>query len=236
MKKAQIRERDGQWVPQAESPLAWRLAPELGTYRRTACAQSPSGSISVLTDGGATFLRGGFAIPDILEQVTEQRDMPTLEIANNHAAALYRLALLLTGDRAWSLDVTLEAIDSHGGEESFFSNWMMAWSRRVVIARALAGIRDDIAVSARRTASRRDEKIALPRRDWILDPDISLDRIESAVLGIDVFPRCALLLTLFEKVSLDDAAVLLDEDRDLVRKGRVIGLGELTRNLASMHG
>ena len=162
--------------------------------------------------------------------------MPTLEIANNRATALYRLAFLLTGDRAWSLDVALEAIDSHDGEESFFSSWMVAWSRKVVIARALAGIRDDIVVSARRTASRRDDKIALPRRDWILDPDTTLDKIESAVLGIDAFPRCALLLTLFEKVSVDDVAVLLDEDRDLVRKGQVIGLRELTRNLARMQG
>ena len=162
--------------------------------------------------------------------------MPTLETVNNHAAALYRLAFLLTGDRAWSLDVTLEAIDSHDGEESFFSSWVVAWSHKVVIARALAGIRDDIVVSARRTASRRDENIALPRRDWILDPDTTLDKIESAVLGIDAFPRCALLLTLFEKVSVDAAAVLLDEDRDLVRKGQVIGLRELTGNLARMQG
>jgi hypothetical protein len=163
--------------------------------------------------------------------------MPTLATANNHAAALYRLAFLLTGDRAWSLDVTLEAIDSHDGETSFFSSWMVAWSRKVVIARALAGIRDDIVVSARRTASRRDEKkIALPRRDWILDPDTTLDKIESAVLGIEAFPRCALLLTLFEKVSVDVAAVLLDEDPKLVRKGQVIGLRELTRNLAHIQG
>jgi len=162
--------------------------------------------------------------------------MLTLETANNHATALYRLAFLLTGDRTWSLDVTLEAIDSHDDEESFFSSWMVAWSRKVVIARALAGIRDDIVVSARRTASRRDVNIALPRRDWTLDADTTPDKIESAVLGIDAFPRCALLLTLFEKVSVDDAAVLLDEDRDLVRKGQVIGLRELTRNLARMQG
>jgi hypothetical protein len=35
---------------------------------------------------------------------------------------------------------------------------------------------------------------------------------------------------------VDDAAVLLDEDHDLVRKGQVIGLRELTRNLARMQG
>jgi len=51
-----------------------------------------------------------------------------------------------------------------------------------------------------------------------------------------VFPRCALLLTVFEGMSADDTAVLLNVDRDLIRKARFIGLQELTRNLARMQG
>jgi len=51
-----------------------------------------------------------------------------------------------------------------------------------------------------------------------------------------VFPRCALLLTVFERMSPEDAAVLLDVDRDLVRKARIIGLQDLTRNLAGIRG
>ncbi len=160
--------------------------------------------------------------------------MPTLERANDPRAALYWLAFLLTGDRARSLDVTLEALDSHDGANSFFSRWMLAWSRRVVIAKALACIRDEIAVSARRTVSRRAEKIPVPSRNWVLDPDTTRVQIEAAMLAVDVFPRCALLLTLFERVSVEDAAVLLDEEKDLVRKAQVIGLRELTRNLAGM--
>lgn len=162
--------------------------------------------------------------------------MQTLELeqANNHAADLYRLAFLLTGDRTWSLDVTLEALDSHDDAESFFSSWMLSWSRRLVIAKALAGIRDDLASSARRTASRRAEKITLPSRNWILDPNTTRVQIENALIAVDVFPRCVLLLTLFEKVSVEDAAILLDEGRDTVRKAQVIALRELTRNLARM--
>jgi len=38
---------------------------------------------------------------------------------------------------------------------------------------------------------------------------------------------------LFEGLSLDDATVLLDVDRDLVRKAQVFALQELTRNLAA---
>ena len=160
--------------------------------------------------------------------------MQTIELANKHAATLYRLAYLLTGDRRWSLEVTRDALDCPDGANSAFSTWMLAWSRRLVIARALAGIRDDLVASARRTASHRVKKIALPSRNWVLDPKTTRAQVENALRRIDVFPRCTLLLTVFEKVSVEDAAVLLDEDPDLVRRAQVIGLLELTRNLATM--
>jgi DNA-directed RNA polymerase specialized sigma24 family protein len=158
------------------------------------------------------------------------------EQAKNRAAALYRLAFLLTGDRARSLDAILEAIDSGDGTDSFFSSWLQAWSQRLVIAKVLAGIHDELAASAKRTVSLRIEKIALPARDWRFDPDTDATQIERALLAIDVFPRCALLLTVFEGMPEEDAAILLDVDRDLVRKARIIGLQELTRNLARMQG
>jgi len=158
------------------------------------------------------------------------------EQAKNRVAALYQLAFLMTGDRARSLDVALEAIGYGDGTDTFFSSWMLAWSQRLVIAKALAGIRDDLAASARRTASLSIEQFALPSRGRLFDPDAdgAETQIENALLAIDAFPRCAFLLTVLEQISAEDAAVLLDVDRGLVRKGRIIGLRELTRNLASM--
>ena len=41
---------------------------------------------------------------------------------------------------------------------------------------------------------------------------------------------------MFEGMSAEEAAILLDVDRDLVRKARIIGLQELTRNLGRMPG
>ena len=171
-------------------------------------------------------------------RITEGSGQSMPEQAKNRAAALYRLAFLTTGDRARSLDVTLEAIDSGDGTDSFFSGWMLAWSRRLVIAKALAGIRDELGASARRTASLHNEEFALPSRNRLFDPDADGTgvQIESALLAIDVFPRCALLLTVFERMSPEDAAVLLDVDRDLVRKARIIGLQDLMRNLAGIRG
>jgi hypothetical protein len=56
------------------------------------------------------------------------------------------------------------------------------------------------------------------------------------LLAIDLFPRCALLLTVFEKLSLDDAALLLNADKALVRKAQNQGLLELAGAAAGGRG
>lgn len=56
------------------------------------------------------------------------------------------------------------------------------------------------------------------------------------MLALDVFPRCALLLTVFEKLSIKDTTVLLGADEALVRKAQCLGLIELTRNIARGRG
>jgi DNA-directed RNA polymerase specialized sigma24 family protein len=159
--------------------------------------------------------------------------MPTLEQKTRHAANLYWLAFLLTGAREESAEMAVEAIDSPG-DNAFFSAWMLAWSRKVVISKALAAIRQELADSARRIALARSPGCArsLPR-DWSLSPSASKLELERALLAIDAFPRCVLLLMLFEGLSLDDATVLLDVDRNLVRKAQAFALQELTRNLAA---
>jgi len=162
--------------------------------------------------------------------------MQTLEQANKRAADLYWLAFLLTGHRGLSVDATLEAVAFPSDANPFFSAWMVAWSRRVFIAKALATIRNELAASARRTASKGAEKTALPPRNWTLHRDTTKVQLESALLAIDVFPRCALVLSVFEGVSLEDVALLLDSERGLVRKAQMVGLRELTRDLAQKQG
>jgi len=160
--------------------------------------------------------------------------MQTLEQPDKHAFDLYWLAFLLTGQRPASVDLTVEALRSGDDENPFFSSWMLDWSRRVVIAKALAVVRRQLAESARRTVSKRLDRTALPARNWSLDRDTTKLQIESALMAIDAFPKCALLLSIFEGVPLQDVATLLESDVDLVRKARAIGLQELTRNLARM--
>ena len=56
--------------------------------------------------------------------------------------------------------------------------------------------------------------------------------LEKALLAIDLFPRSALLLRVFEGFGMADAATLLDANPALIRKAQAIGLCELTTNLA----
>jgi DNA-directed RNA polymerase specialized sigma24 family protein len=149
-------------------------------------------------------------------------------------AHLYWLAFLLTGNPRLSVDGALESVASQADANPFFSGWMLAWSRRVFIAKALAGIRNELARSARRTASKRADRVALPPRNWTLDRDTTKVQLESALLAIDVFPRCALLLSVFEGMSLEHVGILLNSERDVVWKAQMIGLRELIRNLARL--
>jgi len=160
--------------------------------------------------------------------------MKTWEQVKQSAVNLNWLATLLTGCGEIVAGVTVEAIAASDDPEAVFSTWMKAWSRRLVIARALTAVRQDLAASARRMAWRRTERSALPPRSWVLDPGTTKSDLERALLSIDAFPRASVLLLVFEQVPLRDAAILLDAEPDLVRQAKAAGVRELTVNLARM--
>lgn len=162
--------------------------------------------------------------------------METVEQVKQGAADLHWLAILLTGHTEMAADVIVEAIASAGERGSFFSTWMHTWSRRIVIAKALAAVREDLARSARRTELRRCEKCELPPRTWVLDRETTKADLECALLRIDAFPRAAVLLLALERMPLNDAAILLNSEPGLVRTAMAAGLRDLTVNLARMQG
>lgn len=145
---------------------------------------------------------------------------------------LYWLAFLLTGRRDTSIDIAADAAASEDYANPFFEDWMQGWQRRLVIANALTAIHDDLADSARRTEGARAGSSRMPR-NWSLSPDTTKADLERALLAIDLFPRAALLLLVFEGLRIADAATLLDADADLLKKAQAIGLRELTTNLAA---
>jgi hypothetical protein len=162
--------------------------------------------------------------------------MKTLRQVTHSAADLHWLAFLLTGRREIAFDVTAYITDLTDSRNGFFSTWMVSWSRRLVIARALAAVREDLARSARRTALKHAENLEFPPPPWVLDTGTTKSDLERALLPIDLFPRAAALLLVFERVPLKDAAILLDSEADLVKKATAAGVRDLTINLATAQG
>jgi DNA-directed RNA polymerase specialized sigma24 family protein len=124
--------------------------------------------------------------------------MAKLEEPKQNAADLHRLATLITGRREIASNVTTEALARADDRDASFSTWMRAWSRRVVIAEALAAVREDVSASARRTTLQGAEKHAAPPPPWVLDEGTSKSDLEQALLPIDVFPKAAVLLLVSE--------------------------------------
>jgi hypothetical protein len=162
--------------------------------------------------------------------------MNTLKQVRQSAADLHWLAYLLTGRREIAANVTAQATDLTDDHNCVFSTWMVSWSRRLVIARALAAVREDLTSSARRTALGHTEKLGFPPQSWVLDGGTTKSDLERALLPIDLFPRAALLLLVFERVPLKDAAILLDSEADLVKQAAAVGVRDLTVNLARSQG
>lgn len=158
------------------------------------------------------------------------------EDIRKHAADLYWLAFLLTERQDVSIDIAADTAVSGDDASPFFAEWMRGWQRRLVIGRALTAIHDELADSAHRTQLARVNSLAAgwatPQRNWSLSPNTTRADLQQALLAIDLFPRAALLLLVFEGIRMADAAILLDANPALIHKAQAIGLSELTANLA----
>jgi DNA-directed RNA polymerase specialized sigma24 family protein len=150
------------------------------------------------------------------------------------AADLYWLAFLLTERQDLSIDIAADTVVSEDNASSFFGEWMRGWQRRLVIGRALTAIHKELADSARRTELAHVHGSTAPH-NWSLSPDTTKTELQHALLSIDLFPRAALLLLVFEGMRMADAVTLLNADHALIRKAQAIGLGELTANLADQN-
>jgi len=132
------------------------------------------------------------------------------------ATDLYWLAFLLTEHQDLRIDSAADTAVSRDYAIPFFAEWMRGWQRRLVIGRALTAIHDELANSARRTQLARANGSAAPQRNWSLSPDTTKADLQQALLSIDLFPRAASPLLVFEGMRMADAAIPLDADPPLI--------------------
>ena len=157
-----------------------------------------------------------------------------IEVFEENSSELYSLAFLLTGNTDRGVEAFNRALD-FDEDNPVFGKFMNAWARKLIIVEALATIRNELRTSKQRVIRAAEGELAkdvrLKKR-----PYIGREEFEEAVIAIDSFPRCAMLLTIFEGMSTKAAAVLLNEDEALTRKAQRIGIVQLTHNLAGDSG
>jgi hypothetical protein len=156
------------------------------------------------------------------------RETELMQTFEKNSSRLYSLAFLLTGDIDRSVEAFDKALDV---DEPVRDGFMDEWARRLVIVAALATMERELLASIRRTLHRAvEEPSGYP--SWKRRARIARAEFEAAVLAIDPFPRCAMLLTVFEGMSIKLAAVLLHANEALTSVAQRLGIVQLTRNLA----
>jgi hypothetical protein len=152
------------------------------------------------------------------------------------SSEFYWLAYLLTGDSEQAVQAFTSALEFGDAPTPVFREFMISWSRKLVIASALARVASKLRASALRFEHAEFADMArhasLSSSAGLSSQDLTKPELHRALLAIDIFPRCALLLTIFEKLSVKDAALLLNADERLVRRAQASALIDLTRNLA----
>jgi DNA-directed RNA polymerase specialized sigma24 family protein len=144
---------------------------------------------------------------------------------------LLSLAFLLTGDA----DVSVAAVAEMRNGGGFFDDWMEAWARRVAVSKALSGVHSQLAASIARTrqAARRDaaDRSCLSSPPGA-DRGVTEAQLRDALFALDLFPRCALVLAVYEGMPFADVAVLLGVEEKFLMTVLAVSARELARNLA----
>jgi hypothetical protein len=146
------------------------------------------------------------------------------------------LAFLVTENWQHSIEVVCSVFDPEDLYESTPSRQpIILKSHRRVASAAITRIRAALAESARRTegacATEWNAFLKPASEDSSPGQAVTKAALQRALLAIDIFPRCALLLIVFENVPIDEAALLLDENEAVVREALGLALLRLTQNL-----
>ena len=152
------------------------------------------------------------------------------------------LVFLLTGDANATVQALVSEAEVNDPEIPFFDRWITPWERRLLITRALQSVDSEIVSSIARYSKIPDKNQngarlgSLPLPSWSANQDVTQGQFQRALLAIDIFPRCVLILTVFEEMVLEHVAALLRTGKQLAQRAQMEALIELTRNIAVDQG
>jgi len=127
---------------------------------------------------------------------------------------LYLLSLLLTGDHTKAEQCYAGGLEDSSRSQRVFKEWARSWARRMVVQNAIQMIRP--------TTARSDAMSQ--RADHAEPPEIS------AVLDLPVFDRFVFVMSVLERYSDQDCALLLGSTRAEVVAARVRALQGIARS------
>ena len=155
-------------------------------------------------------------------------------IFTEQMADLYWLAYLITGDRERSVEAFTGALNSEANPPAL-QRFLRSCARRLVIVAALGTIRRQLRESAWNTRSAtREELRGLSRLASADLASLTKREIEEVLLAMDVFQRCAVILTLLEGLPVKEAAELLSVEQDTVKAALARGVTEMTCRMAGV--
>ncbi|MCU1335665.1 MAG: hypothetical protein JWO19_1246 [Bryobacterales bacterium] len=155
-------------------------------------------------------------------------------IFREHMSELYWLAFLLTGDRERSVQAFTGALNADATPPAF-QKFLLAWARKLVIVAAVGTIRRELAESVLRTRpATREELAGLARLASADLAHLTKGELEEVLVAMDVFQRCAVILTVLEGLPVKDAAALLAVDDGTLKATQARGVAEMTWRMADV--
>ena len=155
-------------------------------------------------------------------------------VFRDNMAELYWLAFLLTGDRERSVQAYTGALNSDAPAPAL-QKFMLSWARRLVIVAALGTIRRQLHASALRIRPATKGELAGVSALAAADlAHLTKRDLEEALLAMEIFQRCVIILTILERLPVSEAAALLGSDEDSVKAAQARGVTEMTWRLASV--
>lgn len=137
----------------------------------------------------------------------------TLEEFSSCAGKLYWVALVLTGDDKKAREIFLPAVDDMADPHTFFGEWLCKWTMRIVVTSCARHHTKELSAE-NGSGNRWRAKLADHSSVKLQVPAVSKERLQSALLSIPLFPRCAFLLRVFERYPIPELARTLGVDED----------------------
>jgi hypothetical protein len=134
---------------------------------------------------------------------------------HRYMVSLYQLAFLLTANHETAERVFVSSLEECVDGNPVFKEHAHRWAKRVIITSAIRVIAP---VSSADGARSIDETSNLPS---------PLDAPEQAVTGLPAFARFVFIMTVLEKVSIAECAVLLRSTREDVTQARICTLQDI---------